>query len=69
MRQPHPREFLLNGILPQSRLEIGEVHAVQILVLIIAGVNKVLLPSIRLDMLAKALRADAFHHALHGRID
>ena len=66
MGQPHSGELLLNRILPQPSLQIREINPIQVLILVVAGIHKVLLPGIGLDMLAKALRADAFHHALHG---
>ena len=46
-----------------------EIDLVQILVLVVAGINKVFLTRLRIDMFAQTLGTDAFHHALHGRVD
>ena len=69
MGQPHSGELFLNRILPQPGLQIREINPIKVLILVVAGIYEVFLSGIGLDMLAKALRADAFHHALHGRVD
>ena len=50
-------------------VEEGDVHAVEILVLVEAGEDHADLAGHRVDVALQALRADLLHHALHRRVD
>ncbi len=61
--------LLLHGVLAQARVEVREVHAVQLLILVEAGEDELLLAGDRVHVLLQALRAHFLHHALHRRVD
>src|SRR5262245_48916501 len=64
--EPQVRQLLLNRVLPQPRRQIGEIDAIDRLVLVEAREDYRLLPARRVHVLLQALRADLLHHALHG---
>ena len=63
--EPHVGKLFLSRVLAQARIQIIEIYAIQRLVLVVAGVHKVLPSGCGIDVLAQALRAHTLHHALH----
>ena len=53
----------------QTRAQVRKVDLVERLVLVVAGIYERNFARVRIDVLAQALRAHAFHHALHRRVD
>src|SRR5260370_36336147 len=68
MVEPHARQLLLHGVLPQARGQAREVDAVDLLILIEAREDDLFLARHRIDVLLQALRAYLLHHALHRRV-
>src|SRR5205807_6750052 len=68
-RQPQIGHLLHDRVLAQARPQVGEVDAVEGLVLIETGEDERFLARDRVDVALEALRADLFHHALHRRVD
>ena len=53
-------------LLAQPRVQMLEVDAIQVLILVVAGVDEKFFAAVGIHMPAKTLRADTLHHALHG---
>src|SRR5258706_14966477 len=62
-------QLFLYSVLRQTGAKVREVYVVHLLVLIEARENHGLLARYRIFVLLQALRANLFHHALHGRVD
>ena len=62
-------DLLLHRVLTQPRMQVGEIDAVQFLILVVAGEDEFLAAGRRIDVALQTLRADFLHHALHRRVD
>jgi len=69
MIKPGIGQFFLNRVLSQAFTQVTEVHFLKALILIKTTIDESFSSAIGVDMLAHALGANAFHHALHWRID
>lgn len=50
--QPLVGEFLLDTVLAQAGIQIGEIDSFQILILVVARVDKVFFAGVRIDVFA-----------------
>src|SRR5687767_2363071 len=65
MVQPAAGQLLLDRVLPQPHVQVREIDAIHLLILVEAREDEFLAPGRGIDVLLQALRADLFHHALH----
>src|SRR5437764_226126 len=63
--EPQRGELFLERVSPEAHAQVVPVHPIHRLVLIEAGEDEGLLAGLRVAVLAEALGADLFHHALH----